>query len=190
MKQYVIYPDWIQDSKLKTKCSSNRQKTITTKSLLSLHGYFAGWSLHGLAACRFKTMTSTTGAYSSFSLFLFLDASNCLFFPRLSRHFVTRFQACQEKCTLDSTFFFNSAPPIRATRNGHMGCWKSKTWKGLWKACRSFDFIQDKQPFMNTSSLSEKRRASGDIAPVSSLTRTAMCIFYQNNCSILQKHSS
>ena len=106
MKQYVIYPDWIQDSKLKTKCSSNRQKTITTKSLLSLHGYFAGWSLHGLAACRFKTMTSTTGAYSSFSLFLFLDASNCLFFPRLSRHFVTRFQACQEKCTLDSTFCF------------------------------------------------------------------------------------
>lgn len=87
-------------------------------------------------------------------------------------------------------FFFNSAPPIRATRNGHMGCWKSKTWKGLWKACRSFDFIQDKQPFMNTSSLSEKRRASGDIAPVSSLTRTAMCIFFQNNCSILQKHSS
>ena len=86
--------------------------------------------------------------------------------------------------------FFNNAPPIRATRNGHMGCWKSKTWKGLWKACRKFDFIQDKQPFLSPSNLSEKRRASSDIAPVSSHNRTAMCIFFQNNCSILQKHSS
>ena len=124
-------------------------------------------------------MASTTGAYRSISLFLFLDASNYLFFLD-----------CLDISSQDSWpvrknagwkySIFNNAPPIRATRNEHMGCWKARTHVIAWKSYRDSVFIQDKQPVLSPSNISDKRRASSDISPVSSHNRTAMCNIFQN----------
>ena len=64
--------------------------------------------------------------------------------------------------------FFDDSPPIRATRDGHMGCWKTRI-PGSWKAYRCFHFIRDKHPVVRPRNSSlEKRQASSVIAPVSS----------------------
>jgi hypothetical protein len=64
--------------------------------------------------------------------------------------------------------FFDGSPPIRATRDGHMGSWTTRI-PGSWKAYRCFHFIRDKQPVVRPRNSSlEKRQASSVIAPVSS----------------------
>jgi len=64
--------------------------------------------------------------------------------------------------------FFDGSPPIRATLDGHMGCWKTRI-PGFLKSYRCFHFIRDKQPVVRPSNSSlEKRQASSVIAPVSS----------------------
>lgn len=64
--------------------------------------------------------------------------------------------------------FFDGSPPIRATRDGHMGCWTTRI-PGSWKAYRCFHFIRDKQPVVRPRNSSlEKRQASSVIALVSS----------------------
>lgn len=76
----------------------------------------------------------------------------------------------EKSAVWDPHSFFYGSPPIRATRDGHMGCWKTRIL-GSWKAYKYFDFIRDKQPVVRPSTsnfLLEKRQASSVIAPVSS----------------------
>ena len=68
--------------------------------------------------------------------------------------------------------FFTGSPPIRATLDGHLGCWKASTHQRMaHKGFRKFVFIRDKWP----GNLSDKRPASSDIATVSSDNYAATC---------------